>query len=752
MARNAKDAQLALLDEFVGALFDQLPESAHVGVSLPVGNKPPGYPSDWQDVRAKLHRMRGERKAYVSTASLYLDSEGQLRNRLDNLAAMHFVILDDIGGKCPVDDLPAGLRKPTYIIESSAGNFQYGYKLAEPIVDVEEARLLIGDLYSVGGWDSGGAVAAKYVRLPYGIHGKTKFPVRLVELYGGEVFEPDELRELAEFDVAAPDAQARRAAMRYARKINAQTVDCEGVVDPLLEILNERGMILNDTGTWVQIECPWVSEHTDGDNSGTAYLPIGRGRDSGFRAFKCHHDSCSGQHTRAFLDRMEKITGKKFAVYDPASLLARDWIHVCSYGYVNLQTGVRIGKPDFDERFAEKVLGAQSLAGSWRQHPMRRSLDGPERRPDRADERILESEGREMLNTYRRPPWMEVPDVDYSLLDTWFGFAEYLFPVEMEREYVLNWMAKKVQDPCFRGAVILCVAQAEGTGRTTFWNLFAEILGLADCTTLSFRDLLGAYDDHLTAGFAVCDEASDESNHLSKFSASDTLKQRCDPTPRHMLLNIKSAPKISHFVTTSLVLCTNHADAMSLSENSRRLFVVSNPDEPRAESYFRRLAAWRDARGWQDHLFTWLLRRDVSGWDGYAPPPLTAAKRTMVGATLGDVGVAVRVVLECWPAQYVAEAQVRYAVEQAYWSRNVHNPLGGKLALAVRKEFRKYALMSSALKGDKRQSGDVGGELRKLTAYTYSLPGMAPIEDDAPIMGRHIDWNWIVQEICDEWE
>ena len=84
------------------------------------------------------------------------------------------------------------LRKPTTMIESSPGNFQYAYRLSRPFTNTDDAREFITNLYSMGSWDGGGAVAAKFIRLPCGINGKMKdgheipgktdFRVRLVEV------------------------------------------------------------------------------------------------------------------------------------------------------------------------------------------------------------------------------------------------------------------------------------------------------------------------------------------------------------------------------------------------------------------------------------------------------------------------------------------------------------------------------------------------------------------------------------------
>ena len=97
-----------------------------------------------------------------------------LRHKNEYIRELPVFMLDDIGTRTQPEDLPPLLQKPTTIVESSTGNFQYTYRLSKPFTDIDDARDFITNLYSMGSWDGGGSVAAKFIRLPCGINGKMK--------------------------------------------------------------------------------------------------------------------------------------------------------------------------------------------------------------------------------------------------------------------------------------------------------------------------------------------------------------------------------------------------------------------------------------------------------------------------------------------------------------------------------------------------------------------------------------------------
>lgn len=125
------DYNLQLLDDFLDLVFAKAGDDDNILTWSAKGA--PGYPVSDETLLKNLERIPVGRSLYFGTSSCTPDPiEGRLYNRKALFNRFFVLVLDDIGTKVPVSKIPDKL-KPTYIIESSPGNFQYGYVLKEPL-------------------------------------------------------------------------------------------------------------------------------------------------------------------------------------------------------------------------------------------------------------------------------------------------------------------------------------------------------------------------------------------------------------------------------------------------------------------------------------------------------------------------------------------------------------------------------------------------------------------------------------------
>jgi hypothetical protein len=184
------------LEAFIQTIFRnaKLDEKVLTWSVSPQSN--PAFPVERHDLLRKLQRNTRPKAFYFGTSTTNPDpNDGKLYNRGALFRALHVIVLDDVGTKIPLEKLDG--IEPTYIIESSQGNYQYGFVLAEPIEDFDKATAFIKAIYSSGYTDAGGAMPTKLVRLPCGINGKKGpkegFHVELKELNEAKVWGCDEL-------------------------------------------------------------------------------------------------------------------------------------------------------------------------------------------------------------------------------------------------------------------------------------------------------------------------------------------------------------------------------------------------------------------------------------------------------------------------------------------------------------------------------------------------------------------------------
>jgi len=236
------------LDDFISLVFHS-ELSADENILCWATNSVPAYPSDDAELLHSLKRVPVAKALYYGTSTCERDMQAdKLFNRKALFKRLHVIVLDDIGTKVPVSKLPEEL-KPTYIIESSEGNYQYGYVLETPISVLEHAEALIQLAYESGYTDAGGKMATKLVRLPGGENGKPgekgRFHVKLIS-DDGPLWTPDRLLEvmdlgitwdavLEDTSIVAKQTASNSVGATAWSPLSNSNMSLDGIVDPVLE-------------------------------------------------------------------------------------------------------------------------------------------------------------------------------------------------------------------------------------------------------------------------------------------------------------------------------------------------------------------------------------------------------------------------------------------------------------------------------------------------------------------------------------
>ena len=109
---------------------------------------------------------------YFCTATFFESETENWRRRTEYFKAMHVVVIDDVGTKGQPLKSVVEKSSPTYVIETSEGNYQVGYVLSEPCMDIHTATYLANCMNGEIG-DPSAKGANRVVRLPYGVNTKT---------------------------------------------------------------------------------------------------------------------------------------------------------------------------------------------------------------------------------------------------------------------------------------------------------------------------------------------------------------------------------------------------------------------------------------------------------------------------------------------------------------------------------------------------------------------------------------------------
>ena len=239
---------------------------------------------------------------YFSLAVFRPDEAGQYRRQKARFIALYAVMLDDVGTKVAMERLTL---PPSWLIETSPGNHQAGYLLSEPLTDGPTADRLMNAIITAGLCDPGAnGPRSRLARLPVAMNGKhtPPFACGMVKWSPELRYSLAELVDGLELDLASATHSKRLSTGRAKQRPS----DGDPVWIPrpdencVVVSLRERGLYKAPLGeSKHDITCPWLNEHTNAVDGGTAYFepddnwPIG--------GFKCLHGHCADRHIRDLL-------------------------------------------------------------------------------------------------------------------------------------------------------------------------------------------------------------------------------------------------------------------------------------------------------------------------------------------------------------------------------------------------------------------------------------------------------------------
>ncbi|MEH6739866.1 MAG: DNA-primase RepB domain-containing protein [Sulfitobacter sp.] len=378
---------------FVDAVFPCLPEGAFAAVSSKSGDPSiGGWPA--RRVDPTTDTPSTETNNFVGCSSFYPGDDGSFKARKSQFAACHFLMLDDLGTKVPLDRLDG--FELSWLIETSPGNHQGGIIIAEPLTDGAVAVRLLNAVIEAGLCDAGASgPLSRWARLPEAINGKPKhadaagapFQCRLIEWQPDKRYAPEQIVDRLQLELA-PAGRPKKIAKRSARSsseyqrignTNDDILTPKAAENPVVAALKARRLYKTPLGSGKHdMTCPWVHEHTDELDTGTAYFepdelyPVG--------GFCCQHAHRDKYHVRALLEFLSVrsaearhkplirvVAGDLDRVVDAAEKeLANRGRHYQAGGLiVSVSTDPTSGDPSIVPTSAPALTRELSVAATW---------------------------------------------------------------------------------------------------------------------------------------------------------------------------------------------------------------------------------------------------------------------------------------------------------------------------------------------------------------------------------------------------
>lgn len=195
-------------------------------------------------------------------------------------------------------------------------------------------------------------------------------------------------------------------------------------------------------------------------------------------------------------------------------------------------------------------------------------------------------------------------------------------------EYVLNWIAWKIQNPLSKHGVNLVLVGEQGTGKGTLGQMLLDVFGPSYSSHLQdVESFLGKFNGHLEGKlFLFVDEGmfGRDARLAGKYKAYTT-----EPFMQLEHKGVNTVQTRNHF---SILICSNTLTAVPIEPNDRRATVIEVSSSRRNDNaYFTEL--WKEwGSGGREGFIELMLHRDLSNFDPHTPIQ-TTAKSDMATAT-----------------------------------------------------------------------------------------------------------------------
>ena len=283
---------------FLETVFHQTPAHAKTMVVSFAGNpnegkKPWAGKAYFSDIT-----INNEENTFFTLSSFKSNDRNIYKRQKAHFYSLHAIMLDDIGTKVDFERITLC---PSWAIETSKGNYQLGYILQEPITNASKADNLMKAIIDANLCDPGASgPTTRLARLPFGINGKHTPPFKT----NLEIWKPD-LQYDIETLVDKLEINISTSSQKNKTNPHHDYVDDIFIPSPnenlVLKTLKEKKLYKKSLEDGKHdITCPWVHEHTNSIDNGTAYFepndlyPIG--------GFKCLHGHCAERRIGKLLE------------------------------------------------------------------------------------------------------------------------------------------------------------------------------------------------------------------------------------------------------------------------------------------------------------------------------------------------------------------------------------------------------------------------------------------------------------------
>lgn len=454
------------------------------------------------------------------------------------------------------------------------------------------------------------------------------------------------------------------------KKTKAEHLDDAALRDPVFLLLDERGMVEKHMGDGkYSILCPFEEEHSDygqraeGDGDTAYWIAHTGGHDRG--RFHCTHDHCSNRGREEFLAKIGYYEERRrqqlaeFQAIGAGDDFSAEPEIMTTDEMLARMVFLRDGSRVFDVRHPMHTVSfsdfKQTMAASYTEEPTGEfnNAGKPKMRRSQNASTWLSHAKRQTAHsvTFRAGAGIFTEDPEgRQCVNLWNGYRHTLGDPSEAAIFVehirwlfgdraddfLDWLAHIVQKPGeLPHTIWLHISPFTGTGRNWISGVLAKVLtGYAALSV----DLIGMLESPFNAVIsrkvlAVVDEIREGGS--GQWRHAENLKQIITAPVRK--INAKYGRETLEHNACRWLIFSNHRNAIPLSDEDRRVEVVSCNDQPKSEGYYSLLYQVLDDKGFISGVAAFLAYRDIRHFNPGRHAKLTADKQATIAASRSPI-------------------------------------------------------------------------------------------------------------------
>ena len=237
-----------------------------------------------------------------------------------------------------------------------------------------------------------------------------------------------------------------------------------------------------------------------------------------------------------------------------------------------------------------------------------------------------DEDGCRVLNLWQPPPWKALSDEPEP--SPFLDHLKYLLDGDAAAcDHVLDFAAHMLQRPQERIAHgLLITSEEKGIGKSTLGAIFRRLVGERNSRVAQTKDLKSQFDGWLVGKLLI---QIDEVYEAGNWDLANKLKPLI--TEPMVSVNVKYGPQLEVENHARFLMFSNHTAPLNIEEGDRRYFVFNSEAAPRSDDYYEALNRYIDTEQGMNAVFSFLMKRDLSTFNAFRRPPMTAAKEAVIG-------------------------------------------------------------------------------------------------------------------------